>query len=196
MKFASLAGRVRHLRKDRECGRWWLKYLRSMDGKGKESDRSSEVPSDKTDKESAGHWSDNSVPMDVDFGLGNENQPVSRSLERCPEEGDSHSRCPSNPPPSLHHLASATSAPTSHVAAIIDDYAGTAEIVREEDNLYAKLWKTDEFFDQRNKTGVYYPFSGPVEWEIAQWLHGLNASMDQVNQFFNLQYVKFFHLFP
>ena len=73
---------------------------------------------------------------------------------------------------------------------ITEEFDGAAQVIGEGDDIYTDLWQSDEHHASRNSSGPYYPFSGEVEWEVVQWLHSLDASIDQINQFFKLEYVS------
>ena len=73
---------------------------------------------------------------------------------------------------------------------VIEEYQGAALTFAKGDNLYSQIWKSDEYYGSRKTGGPHYPFSGPTEWEMVQWLHSLNAPMEKIDQFFNLRYVS------
>ena len=73
---------------------------------------------------------------------------------------------------------------------ITEEFDGAAQVIGEGDDIYTNLWRSDEHYASRKSCGPYYPFSGEVEWEMVQWLHSLNASIDEINQFFKLKYVS------
>ena len=73
---------------------------------------------------------------------------------------------------------------------ITEEFDGAARVIGEGDDIYTNLWQSDEHHASRKSGGPYYPFSGEVEWEVVQWLHSLDASIEQINRFFKLKYVS------
>lgn len=56
-------------------------------------------------------------------------------------------------------------------------------------NTLEGLFENDTYADER-KTNRFYPFSNKMEWEVASWLHKLHVSVDLLDQFFKLKYVR------
>ena len=73
---------------------------------------------------------------------------------------------------------------------IVEEYPGAAEVIEEQKNLYAQIWEADELYDSRKIGGAYYPFSGPIEWEVVEWLNSLNVPMKKIDEFLRLSYVS------
>lgn len=186
VRFATIVGRVRHLRKDKICSKWWKQYLAQKEDPPDDSVVSSEFPSDE-DNDQNEPFSDMGIPMDLDLGTWPEgtgaNCEVEVDIQREDSMGNSYPR-------------SATMARSSGDDIVVEAYEGAAAIISEGKNQYAQLWDNDEYHGCREDSGTYYPFSGAVEWEVVQWLHALNVSIDRINQFFKLHYVGCIPIHP
>lgn len=75
---------------------------------------------------------------------------------------------------------------------IVEEFASAAQVMGDGDDVYTKVWHSDVHYGSREEAGPYYPFSGEVEWEMAQWLHSLNVPMKKINEFFRLRYASSF----
>ena len=62
----------------------------------------------------------------------------------------------------------------SGIDIITEEYNGAAKVIGKDKNLFDQLWDNDEYYERRNAGCPYYPFSGPVEWELVQWLQSLD----------------------
>jgi hypothetical protein len=69
---------------------------------------------------------------------------------------------------------------------IIDLFPRAAEVIHTGDPPFSTLVQ-----EQCNagRGNIYYPFAGPVEWDLARWLHGA-GSMAMIDQFLKLKYVS------
>jgi hypothetical protein len=69
---------------------------------------------------------------------------------------------------------------------VIDLFPGAAEVIHIDSPPFSS------FTQKQHKLGhgnIYYPFAGPVEWDLARWLHGA-GSMVAIDQFLKLKYVS------
>ena len=72
----------------------------------------------------------------------------------------------------------------------IEEYPGVDKIKGQGCNTYTQLLRTDEHSEQRSVSGIWYPFACREEWQVFRWLSSLRVSMDQINEFFSLDYVS------
>lgn len=74
----------------------------------------------------------------------------------------------------------------SAASVITDLFPGAAEIVHIGDPPFSILAQEQRILGHGN---LYYPFAGPVEWDLARWLHGA-GSMVAIDEFLKLKYVS------
>ena len=72
----------------------------------------------------------------------------------------------------------------------VEEYPGADKIKGQGCNTYTQLLQADEHSEQRSVSGIWYPFACREEWQVFRWLSSLRVSMDQVNEFFSLDYVS------
>ena len=72
----------------------------------------------------------------------------------------------------------------------VKEYPGAAQIINECKNLYTQIWEKDKFYKSYKIGGPFYPFSGPIEWEVVEWLHSLDILIERIDHFFELEYVS------
>lgn len=183
-KFVTIAGRARHLDVDEICKLWWKDKMDNL--RSTQNYSSSEI--------SSGEDSDycpvdscivNDMPMDMDVD-------VDRGLEDDPSRGFREGSPAGDFTFSPSGIDIETSEPidVSGSSTFVEEYLHAAEIIEKRENLYTQIWDADELHGSRKIGGSYYPFSGCLEWEMVEWLHSLNAPIDQIDRFFNLGYVS------
>ena len=67
-----------------------------------------------------------------------------------------------------------------------DLYPGAAKVIHTGDPPFTVFAQKQRDIGHGN---IYYPFAGPVEWDLARWLHGA-GSMAIIDQFLKLKYVS------
>lgn len=73
----------------------------------------------------------------------------------------------------------------------VENYLGAADIIGTGPNMYAQRLEADsEHSEARQVIGVWYPFAGRAEWELAKWLNSAHLSMNKVDEFLRLDYVS------
>ena len=77
---------------------------------------------------------------------------------------------------------------------IVEEYPGAGRIKGQGCNTYTRFLMTDEHNEQRSLAGLWYPFSCHEEWQVFRWLSSLHVSMDKVDEFFSLDYVRSLYL--
>ena len=92
--------------------------------------------------------------------------------------------------PSGIDLRSAELIGAAEPAVTAEEYPGAAQAIGKSKNLYAQIWESDKLYESRKIGGVFYPFSGSVEWEVVEWLHSLDVPMEKIDRFFDLEYVS------
>lgn len=187
-----MAGRIKHLVASRMCKNWWEARLVDLEKPDKQiatSKSSSEIGSD----EDCCYPPDegiNSALMDIDLELDAPtwNRMEETELRNSELEDTDFTSSPLGL--DLHsESVDSINAPESSIS--VEEYSGAAAIIEEHTrNLYTQIWEDDKFYESRKLGGPYYPFSGSVEWEVAEWLHSLDVPMDKLNHFFELEYVS------
>ena len=186
-----MAGRARHLGKSIICKRWWEEYLDALRKSTLQStleELSSEVGSDEECIYPL-NGCDGDIPMDLDEELGD--SIVGRGsydmdeTECCVTEDAEFTSSPSG-----IDLRSAEPIDAAGPPVLVEEYPGAARIVDESKNLYDQIWEGDKLYESRKIGGPFYPFSGLVEWEVVEWLHSLDAPMEKIDRFFELEYVS------
>ena len=82
----------------------------------------------------------------------------------------------------------------AELALIIEESPGAGRIKGQGCNTYTRFLMTDEHNEQRSLAGLWYPFSCHEEWQVFRWLSSLHISMDKVDEFFSLDYVRSLYL--
>lgn len=191
-KFVTMAGRVRHLFADELCRVWW-EDRKSTDKERRqwatENDLSSEIGSDEECNHLANgsaHIGDQALDMvDVEEY---ESESGGNGLHGIDMEDFSFSP--------LCGGVKLTKPSFVQEPAFIEEFPGAARVVAEErpsdavKNLYTQIWEADELYESRKIGGPYYPFSGPQEWQVVEWLHSLDVPMEKIDGFFELSYVS------
>ena len=80
------------------------------------------------------------------------------------------------------------------VDVVVEEYPGAGRIKGRGCSAYMQLLKVDEHVGQRDVAGLWYPFSCREEWQVFRWLSSLRVSMDKVDEFFSLDYVRSLYL--
>lgn len=183
-----MTGRARHLEASIICKRWWETYLDSFRESTQQmmsgSESSSEVGSD----EDFAHPS-NDMAMDVDQELGEFSWYEDYDADEidCPSSEDDAGFIST---PSGVDLRTAELINTAEADVSVEEYPGVAHVISESKNLYSRIWESDELYESRKIGGPFYPFSGSMEWEMAEWLHSLDVPMKKIDRFFELEYVS------
>ena len=171
-KFVTLAGRSKHINHNESCRKWWLLRIVSRKVERPPYETSSEIASDEECfrlDESENLMMENGNPFSItdlhdDSSLLRENHCT---LER-----------------------GTSPAVISGIDIITEEYNGAAKVIGKDKNLFDQLWDNDKCYEWRNAGCPYYPFSGPVEWELVQWLQSLDIPMNKLDKFFTLNYVS------
>lgn len=183
VRFVTMAGRAKHMGMSEMCKKWWDIF--SKDAKERALweppvGPSSEVGSD-DDCYRLSARSDTALE-DLVFDAGMNSQEDTDS-----EAGNND------------HFTSLPWGVDHNPADIIDEegltikteeFPGAARVFSEEKNLFTQLWESDGLYQMRKQGGPYYPFSGAMEWEVAEWLQTLDVPMERIDQFFRLAYVR------
>lgn len=142
--------------------------------------------------EMASNGDDENIEMPNEYGhtmlIGEDDIDVEMESERWCRENSLHHNVQLNN--TVDAACSNDSNQQTTNVAIFNEYDGAAKIVSDGDDLYTQIWESDPLYKQRRHCNAYYPFSGVVEWEIVQWLHSLDVSLDRLNNFFKLRYVS------
>ena len=114
------------------------------------------------------------VIMDVDF-------PSVDAEWRCFAEGE---------PITAENVEGPPRCDVAELDVIIEEYPGAGKIKGQVCNTYKQFLVDDEHNKQRSVAGLWYPFSCHEEWQVFRWLSSLRVSMDKVDEFFSLDYVR------
>ena len=80
------------------------------------------------------------------------------------------------------------------VDVVVEEYPGAGRIKGQGCSAYMQLLMVNEHVGQRDVAGLWYPFSCREEWQVFRWLSSLRVSMDKVDEFFSLDYVRSLYL--
>lgn len=139
-----------------------MKYVESLEGKTSRYAATSEIASD----ESMMELSD--VELDEEM-----QEHLEINMETVTEETwPQHAGQPFYPNeatiPATSTIMIEPSVDSNDDDTFIENFPGAAEVKSEGRNLFAEILDNDEFREKRLESGVYYPFSGAVEWELAE----------------------------
>lgn len=185
MKFVTMSGRAKHLRTSAICKRWWVEYLETTRCTLPSSDESSsEVGSDE-EYVCPTKGCDGDVLMELDQELV-DSKSCYGNYGAEPEDAE----FTSSPSGIELHSDSAVLADATEPLISVEEYPGAAQVVGESENLFTRIWESDKLYESRKIGGSFYPFSGSIEWEVAEWLHSLDVPMERIDRFFELEYVR------
>ena len=183
VRFVTMAGRAKHMGMSEMCKKWWDIF--SKDAKERALweppvGPSSEVGSD-DDCYRLSACSDTALE-DLVFDAGMNSQ------EDTDSEAGNNAHFTSLPWGVDHNPADIFD--EEGLAIKTEEFPGAARVFSEEKNLFTQLWESDGLYQMRKQGGPYYPFSGAMEWEVAEWLQTLDVPMERIDQFFKLAYVR------
>ena len=189
-----MAGRAKHLAASKACNNWWTASLRNHTHQIKpKSSISSEIDSDELEESSClrGDCAED-APTEDDQDLLVPEDPLVWAGD-CGEENEtpgfeSNANFTSSPSGIDLHLEELTTTPETSI--FIEEYLGAADVIEMNKDLFSQMWEADEYHECRKIGGPHYPFSGPMEWEVVEWLHSLQVPMDRIDRFFDLEYVS------
>lgn len=176
-----MTGRAKHMKASYTCKRWWDIFLKDVKEKSlrkASSVSSSEVGSDDDCYRLIDNTTD--VGLGVDANLQDHEETETFGIHE-----DDFTISPWGV-----DLRPADVIDEPELIITVEEFTGAARVYGECKNLYTQIWESDELFEQRRKSGPFYPFSGAMEWEMVEWLQTLNVPMERIDHFLGLSYVR------
>ena len=185
MRFVTTTGRAKHMNAYDTCRRWWeafSKNAREQALQKSTNESSSEVGSD----DDCYRLTDTVTMIDDGLEVG-ANLQDHEETETFGTHDDDFTISPWGV---VFRPADVIDEAAREPIITIEEFTGAARVYGEYKNLYTQIWESDELFEQRRKSGPFYPFSGAMEWEMVEWLQTLNVPMERIDHFLGLSYVR------
>ena len=130
------------------------------------------------------------VASDEEYGLLPASGDVAMNMDTNPIVGAGWHSFVEDDPTMAENIKGPPRCDVAELDITVEEYPGVDKIKGQGCNMYTQLLQTDEHSEQRSVSGIWYPFACREEWQVFQWLSSLRVSMDQVDEFFGLDYVS------